>query len=79
MKEEKIKSLPLVKEFSNYFVRRGKRVLGLKKSEYDYTSIDITGSGKIWVWFFGSERVIAWTQFYQDGRFFCRVDNRLGG
>ena len=77
MKEEKIKSLPFVKKLSVYFLRRAKRVLKLKSSEFNIVSIDIHPErGTIWVWFHTSERVIGRAQFNFDGRCYHKLDNR---
>ena len=40
MKKPKIKPLPVAKEFTDYFVSRAKRVMGIKTSEYRDISID---------------------------------------
>jgi len=77
MKEEKIKSLPFVKKLSVYFLRRAKRVLKLKSSEFNIVSIDIHPErGTIWVWFHTSERVIGRAQFNFDGQCYHKLDNR---
>ena len=77
MKEGKIKSLPCIKEFADYIVRRGKKVLKLKKAEFDHASIDVHPDSKtIWVWFHTSERVIGRAQFTFDGRCYHKLDNR---
>ena len=77
MKKEKIKALPVVKAFTDYIVRRGKRVLGLKDAEFDHASIDVHPNSKtIWVWFHTSERVIGRAQFTFDGLCYHKLDNR---
>jgi len=70
MKEEIIKPLPLVKEFSDYFVNRAKKILKLKNSEFKSFGIDIWNSGKnLWVWFYGENSVIvARVTFTADGK-----------
>ena len=70
MKEEKIKPLPIVKEFSNYFLRRAKKILKLKKSGFESFSVELWNTGKnVWVWFYGENSVIvARVTFTTDGK-----------
>jgi len=70
MKEEKIKPLPFVKEFSDYFVNRAKRILKLRNVEFDNINIDFWDHLKeIWIWFFKDGLgIIARAQFTIDGR-----------
>lgn len=69
MKKEKIKPLPFVKEFVGYFVRRAKRALKLKNSEFKTLSMDVSPHrGNVWVWFYDEHKVIARTQFHFDGQ-----------
>ncbi len=59
MKEEKIKPLPIVKEFSNYFFRKAKKILGLKNAGFKSFSVELWNTGKnVWVWFYGENSVI---------------------
>jgi len=82
VKKEKIKPLPFVKEFSDYFFRRAKKILKLKNSEFKSFSIDTWSSGKyLWVWFYGENSVIvARVTFTVDGKKDGDViDNRKEG
>ena len=77
MKEEEIKPLLFVEEFSDYFVKRARRVLKLKNSEFKTASIDVHPErGTIWVWFHTTEKVIGRAQFNFDGRCYQKLDNR---
>ena len=78
MKKEKIKSLPVITEFIDYFVSRAKRVLQLKKADFHHASIDAhPDRGTIWVWMHGSDEIVGYAQFYFDGHCFNKKDNRL--
>ena len=80
MKEEKIKSLPFVKKLSDYFVRRARRVLKLRVSEFETASVDLHPErGTIWVWFHTTEKVIGRAQFNFDGRCYHKLDCRKEG
>ena len=80
MSEKEIQPLPFVKQFSDYFVRRAKRVLKLKDSEFKTVSIDLHPErGTIWVWFHEPARIVARAQFYFDGRYFDKLDYRKEG
>jgi len=77
MKKEKTKKLPFVQEFVSYFVKRGKRVLKLKDTDFDHPSIDVhPDTGTIWVWFHGVERIVARAQFTFDGLCYGKYDYR---
>ena len=80
MKKEKTKTLPFVKEFSDYFVQRAKRALKLKNSEFETSSISVHPErGTIWVWFYGPKKVISYAQFKFDGHCYRKSDNREEG
>jgi len=82
VKKEKIKPLPFVKEFSDYFFRRAKKILKLKNSEFKSFSVELWNTGKnIWVWFYGENSVIvARVTFTTDGKKDGEViDHRKGG
>lgn len=77
MKRGKIKQLPCVEEFTNYIIRRAKRVLKIKDKEFNTLSIDVhPDRGTIWVWFHIPEQVIGRVQFYVDGRCYEKSDYR---
>ncbi len=80
MKEEKIKPLPIIKSFIDYFLRRGKKVLGLRNAHFDHFSIDIhPDRGTVWVWFHSSRKIIARAWFTFDGRSIEAMDYRKEG
>lgn len=70
MKEGKITQLPIVKEFSNYFFRKAKKILGLKNPEFKSFKVELWNTGKnVWVWFYGENSVIvARVTFTTDGK-----------
>ena len=76
MKAKKLESLPCVKEFSNYFVRKAKRVLGVKNSEFNSIHIDLIELESIEVWFFAETKVLARAQFTGRGQLKDKWDNR---
>jgi len=79
MKKGKIKPLPFVKEFSDYFVRKARRVLGVKGSEIEKSSVEIHPErGTIWVWLHCKDDLVR-AQFYFDGQCYHKYDNRKGG
>ena len=76
MKKEKIKPLPFVKEFSDYFLRRAKKVLKVKRSEIETSSVEIhLERGTIWVWLHCKDGLIR-AQFYLDGQCYNKYDDR---
>ena len=78
MKEGKTEPSSCIKEFTNYVICRGKKVLKLKKADFGHASIDIHPASKtIWVWFHAPERVVGRAQFNFDGRCCYKIDNRL--
>ena len=80
MKEEKIKTLSFIQEFTNYIVLRAMRVLRLKNADFDHASIDVHPDAKtIWVWIHSKEAIIGRAQFNFDGRCYSKVDNRKEG
>ena len=77
MKKQKIKPLPVVKEFANYIVTRAKRVLKISNKEFETVSIDVHPERRtIWVWFHNLEKVIARAQFYCNGQCYEKIDYR---
>ena len=70
MKKEKIKPLPAVKAFTDYFIRKAKRSLRLKKADFDRVNIDYTSRGTIWVWFFKDKKnvLVGKVVYNVDGR-----------
>lgn len=77
-KEKKIKTLPFVKKFYVYFERRARRVLKLKRADYDHSSIDIhPDRGTVWVWLHGPAMIVGRAQFNFDGRCYDKLDCRL--
>lgn len=79
MKETKIKPRPEVRDYARYWGRRGRRVLDLKKSEYDKCDIDYMGPpGIVEVWFFSKGDIVGWAIFTLDGRTESLGDKRPG-
>lgn len=77
MKKQKIKALPVVKEFANYIIGRAKRVLKISNEEFETVSIDVHPEcGTIWVWFHYPTMVIGRVQFYFNGRCYEKTDYR---
>lgn len=77
MKKEKIKPLPVVKAYTLYWLRRARRMLKLKQSEYDNFHIDYTHEADaVEVWFFTETAVVGWVTFQHDGRKTSVGDNR---
>ena len=78
MNKEKTKPLPVVKAFTDYFVHRAKRVLGLTNADFATVSIDAHPERRtVWVWFHVPERVIARAQFYFNGQCYEKVNYLL--
>ena len=78
MKKEKIKALPVVIKYAEYFIRRAKRVLKLKDVDIDHIGIDFIGrSGQICVWIHGKDKILARAQFESDGTVIDKYDNRI--
>ena len=79
MKKAKIKPRPEVRASVRYWGRRGRRVLGLKKSEYDELHIDFMDPpGTAEVWFFATGDLVGWAIFSLDGRMQSCGDKRPG-
>lgn len=76
MKKEKIKALPVVIKYVEYFVRRAKRVLGLTNSEYNEYHVDLINSEDVEVWFFKKTGIVAQVKFTADGRKKDTMDRR---
>lgn len=50
-----IKHLPVVKAFAEYFIRKAKKDLEIKRGYYKTASVEYTTRGMIYVWFFPPE------------------------
>lgn len=70
MKEEKIKPLPIVKAYADYWIKRGKKVLKIKKGQYKKVNVDYTSRGFVYVWFHGEDEIVANATFTLDGKRF---------
>lgn len=68
MKKPKIKPLPIVKAYTDYWLRRARKILKVKKGQYKSVSVDYTTRGFVYVWFHGSDEVVAHTTFTLDGK-----------
>ena len=77
MEKEKIKPLPVVRVYAQYWLRRARRVLKLRKSEYDCFHIDYMHTdNNVDVWFFCETDVIAWAIFNHNGHKISVGDKR---
>lgn len=79
MEKSKIKPFPVVKKYAQYFKSRAKRVLGLKKAEYDSCHIDLHDLETVDIWFFKGMKVLARAKFTSDGKIADKddiIDNR---
>ena len=81
MKEEKIKALPFVKEFSEYFIQKAKRALKLRNKDFDTVHIDYyscTNPGTIYVWFHRESKkgIVGKVSFTFDGKQTDKTDNK---
>ena len=69
MKKAKIKPRPAVKEFEEYFLRRAKRVLKLKKGDFDSYHVEYLSTRQIIkVWLFVDCSVIGHAEFDVAGK-----------
>ena len=69
-KEKKIKPLPIVKAYTDYWIRRSQRVLKVKKGQYKTVTVDYSTRGMVYVWFHGEEEILAHATFTVDGKRF---------
>ena len=77
-KGKKIKTLSFIKEFYIYFEHRARRVLKLKRADYDHLSIDVhPDRGTVWVWLHNPDKIVGRAQFKFDGRCYDKLDCRL--
>jgi len=77
MKKQKTKPLPLVEAFALYWLRRARRVLKMKISEYECYHIDYMHTeNNVEVWFFAETNVIAWAIFNHNGHKISVGDKR---
>lgn len=67
MAKEPIKHLPVVKAFVDYFVRKAKKDLKIKRRDYKTASVEYSSRGSVYVWFHGTEAIVAWTSYKADG------------
>lgn len=51
MPEKPIKNLPVVKAFAEYFIRKAKKDLKVKRNDYATASVEYSTRGKVYVWF----------------------------
>lgn len=67
MRKGPIEHLPVVKHYVEYWTRRAKVLLGLKRRDYKSVSIDYSSRGTVYVYFHGEEKCVASTSFWVDG------------
>ena len=62
-----IKNLPVVKAFAEYFIRKAKKDLKVKRRDYKTASVEYTSRGFVYVWFHVPDRIVAHTCYNADG------------
>ena len=67
MKQKPIKNLSIVKHFAEYFTRKARIALELKRADYKTVSIDYSSRGTIYVYFHGKHEVVGSMSFYANG------------
>lgn len=67
MKQKPIHNLPIVKHFAEYFTRKARIALGLKRKNYKTVSVDYSSRGTIYVYFHGNRTVVGSMSFWADG------------
>jgi len=67
MRKTPIENLPIVKHFAEYFTRKARIALGLKKADYKSVSIDYSSRGTVYVYFHGKEKVVGSNGFWANG------------
>ena len=67
MKQKPIHNLAIVKHFAEYFTRKARIALELKRKDYKTVSIDYSSRGSVYVYFHGKADVIASMSFWGDG------------
>ncbi len=67
MKQKPIKNLSIVKHFAEYFTRKARIALGLKRKDYKTVSIDYSSRGSVYVYFHGEDKVVGSKAFWADG------------
>lgn len=75
MREGPIKHLPVVKHYVEYFTRKAKVALGLKRLNYKSVSIDYSSRGTVYVYFHGKDKCVASISFYANGEQIGCVNN----
>lgn len=68
MKKTPIEHLPVVKHYAEYFLRKAKRALKLKKADYKSFSVEYTSRGMIHVWFFSENGIVGHIIYKADGK-----------
>ena len=67
MRETPIKNLPVVKAFAEYFIRKAKKDLKVKRKDYKTVTVEYTTRGFVYVWFHLPDRIVAHTSYRADG------------
>lgn len=68
MSQKPIKNLPVVKAFAEYFLRKAKRDLKIKRKDYQSACVEYSTRGKIYVWFFIGKTDATHITYNADGR-----------
>ena len=67
MKQRPIHNLSIVKHFAEYFTRKARIALKVKREDYKAVSVDYSSRGSIYVWFFGHDGSVRSMSFWADG------------
>jgi len=67
MRKTPIKHLPVVKNFAEYFTRKARVALKLKRADFKSVSIDYSSRGTIYVYFHSKDKVVGSISFYVNG------------
>lgn len=67
MRKGPIEHLPVVKAFAEYFIRKAKKDLKLKRTAYKTVSVEYTTRGVVYVWFHGHLKIAGYASYLADG------------
>lgn len=68
MAKKSIKTLPVVKAFAEYFIRKGKKDSKLKRADYVSVNVEYSTRGLVYVWFHGPDKVVGYITYLADGK-----------
>ncbi len=67
MAKHPIEHLPVVKAYVEYFMRRAKKDLKIKRAAYSDASVEYSTRGKVYVWFFLTNGGVETITYNADG------------